>query len=626
MKNLKKIVIRLVCLMSLVVFSHTLQATTINVTMPSPTLGHCQNLSALDTFVFHKPSNYGSTNWYCNYTLQITADTFMIVPATVGSFTIACAWNTYSETCILNVFTSVPSHPLITILSGGNYNAVHDTVRMCSTSVSMNTNVNSSNITSMQWLNPSGTVIATTANITITTPGRYIFLSSNACGTERDTIYFIALPYTLSIIGPADTTFCNTTVSLLLDPGPGWNYSWTGGIHTQTYSVTDTGTYTVQLSNACLTGSRTINVHRESYPIPAMNHMVGSSLCSDSIVTLNPAFGYHYNTYTWSTGSHNDSIQISGLTTGGGLFTVTVTQGVCSETAFDAYYVFYQPPMRPEICIVTVDSVTQKDMVVWTADAEPPTGSNSYSNTAFYYIYKDLDTLNAIGSVTANLSHVFVDTTSTPPFQSATYYIKAVDDCGFLSQKSFYHQTILLQTSQGSTPGQVNLAWNQYQDESGLFHLTSYDVYRGNSMGNLQYYRTVPAPVNPSIAVLVVDTVSSQQYYQIVATKSGGCDPTPHLKSLNNGIIRSNIKEGILNGISDISQPKFSIYPNPSPGIFHIEGTSKILQIKVFDNLGKLIYTSTSTTDIDLGQFDKGIYYALIQTSTGSTNRLLIKN
>ena len=627
-KNLKKIVIGFASLISLLVSSYTTQATVVNISMPGGVVYYCENLAAPDTFVFHKPLGFGSTMWYVGATLLGSGDSMIYVPSTVGSFAIASTWNGNGETCNLNIFNAVPPHPMIQITSGATFNSNHDTVRMCASSVSILANINGANLTYINWVGPSG-LIATTANTTITSPGTYILVCANTCGLTKDTLHFVNFPYVLPNIGSADTTFCNLPVNLLLNPGPGWNYTWTGGsftgLHTQTIqlSTNDTGTYSVQLSNMCMNGSRTIKVHRQVYPTPAMKHMVGAVLCADSVVTLNPASGYHYESYTWSTGAHTDSIQISGLTTGGGLFTVTVTQGVCSETAYDAYYQFYQPPQRPEICIVTVDSALQKNIVVWTTDAEPSSGSFIYSPTASYNIYKDNDTINPIGSIGVHDQHVYADTLSTPTLQSATYYVQAVDECDVKSQVSNYHQTILLQTSQGSLPGQVNLTWNQYQDQSGGLHISNYDIWRGSSMNSLSFYKNVSAPVNPNLSVMIVDTVSSQQYYLIVATKTGGCDPTAHfnivgLKGIEDGTIRSNVKEGTTTvGIQNINHPIFSVYPNPVNDKIFIKSQTTVT-VKLMDITGKiLLNTQLQNGSIDVSEYPVGLYLVQLQSVNG---------
>ncbi|MEI6673421.1 MAG: T9SS type A sorting domain-containing protein [bacterium] len=625
MKTFKNFLIGLVGLIGLLFVVYPTQANKIHIQLPSINQNYCENLSLPDTFIVHKPLAFGVTNWYINSIPTISGDTIVYMPTTTGVIDISSTWNSNWEGFLLNIYSAPPSHVLFQINNGGTFSTNHDTVWRCSPTLNMTASGGTVGYAYRLWTGPGFT--STSTQVALTASGLYIHERGNSCGVTRDSFQLVGLPNVLPTLGPLDTTFCNVTVNLTLDPGPGWHYAWTGGSTSQTLSVTDTGTYTVNLQNACLTGSKTIHIHRQVYPIPSMNHMVGPPLCADSIVTLDPSPGYTYDSYTWSTGAHTSSIQISGLTTGGGMFTVTVTKGACTATAYDGFYQFYQPPTKPEICIVTVDSVTQKNMVVWTKDAEPVVGSTTYSPVASYNIYRD-GGVTSIGTVNVHTQHTFVDMSSNPPLQSATYRIVAVDECGVESSKSLYHQTILLQTSQGSNPGQVNLTWNQYQDESGNSHIPDYDIYRGSSMNTLAFYKNVPAPTNPNLPVLIVDTVSSQQYYQIVANKPGGCDPTPNAKGSSNpkslfATVRSNIKQGTSVGIYEPNIPNFSLYPNPSTGIYHIEGVT-ISRVEIMDALGKVIFTTNNQT-IDLGSFASGIYYARIYVNGGSTNRKLIK-
>ena len=59
------------------------------------------------------------------------------------------------------------------------------------------------------------------------------------------------------------------------------------------------------------------------------------------------------------------------------------------------------------------------------------------------------------------------------------------------------------------------------------------------------------------------------------------------------------------------------IFPNPSSGIFQIEG--EVSSIDIFDNLGRLVLSSKNHNKINLTGFGQGIYYAKIQTKCGKT-------
>ncbi len=84
-------------------------------------------------------------------------------------------------------------------------------------------------------------------------------------------------------------------------------------------------------------------------------------------------------------------------------------------------------------------------------------------------------------------------------------------------------------------------------------------------------------------------------------------------------------------GINEFATQKeeAGIYPNPSSGLFTITSNSTIKKIEVFNLIGEVIYQSflnTKQSTIDLGGFDKGIYFVQLQTEKGSMNRKIVLN
>ena len=77
-----------------------------------------------------------------------------------------------------------------------------------------------------------------------------------------------------------------------------------------------------------------------------------------------------------------------------------------------------------------------------------------------------------------------------------------------------------------------------------------------------------------------------------------------------------------------------NIYPNPSRNIFNISFKSNIIQnfrIRILNLLGKEVYLENKlkfigeyTRQINLENFDKGIYFLEIKNNTGITNKKLI--
>jgi len=616
---MKKFKILFVVLISLLfgLSSKVIKADTIYVQMPGGTQNFCQS-SGFDVFVFYKPIGFGSTLWYVGSISQGSGDSLVFLPTSFGTFSISCTWNGNAESCNLNLFSQPPSHPQFEVLGGGHINTTRDTVWMCNNSVTVADNLNSLECTYWQWTGPS--FFSNTSPVNLSNPGVYVFESGNPCGVTRDTFVVVKLPNVIPIWH--DTSFCNIPVALTLDPGPGWfSHTWSTGDTTATLIVSQSGTYTVQLSNVCISGSSSITVYHENYPTPNLFQYETLPQCADAVITLDPAPGHYYTTYYWSTGETTPSIQVGGPS---GAYFVTVTQGTCTAIAY-CNLDFYNTPVKPEICVVTVDLTLNKNEIVWTAASEPMNGNPAYSKVASYNIYKatGINTWNLIGNVLATQEHIFVDVNSSPPTQSALYKISMVDTCGAEGPKSYYHKTILLAVTQGANPGEIPLLWSPYTDESGAFQVDKYYIYRGDSPFTLVLYDSVPG-YNTSY----VDTgVYTQKYYQIAISKIGGCDPSPAfskgVKSVITGSF-SNIIHNIVSGFSsNVSLLSISLYPNPSNGIFHIEGMP-VSHVEIMDALGRVVTTYSSSV-IDLSAFGGGVYYARIFTPQGSTIKKLIK-
>jgi hypothetical protein len=86
-------------------------------------------------------------------------------------------------------------------------------------------------------------------------------------------------------------------------------------------------------------------------------------------------------------------------------------------------------------------------------------------------------------------------------------------------------------------------------------------------------------------------------------------------------------------GINEIERAKenICIYPNPNSGKFTVTSNSIIQSIVIFNINGKLIYSDSGfiqqkQKEIDLSNYDKGVYLLKIQTGTGiETKKLLIQ-
>jgi hypothetical protein len=71
-------------------------------------------------------------------------------------------------------------------------------------------------------------------------------------------------------------------------------------------------------------------------------------------------------------------------------------------------------------------------------------------------------------------------------------------------------------------------------------------------------------------------------------------------------------------GISEMEKENyFSVFPNPSNGKFYIEskiGIKSDLEIKIYNSLGEILFTTKFKNEIDLTSFSNGIYFIEVNT------------
>jgi hypothetical protein len=81
-------------------------------------------------------------------------------------------------------------------------------------------------------------------------------------------------------------------------------------------------------------------------------------------------------------------------------------------------------------------------------------------------------------------------------------------------------------------------------------------------------------------------------------------------------------------GIYSLTGADIRIYPNPSQGVFNVDGISSETEIMVFDAFGSLIYSKITHKPmaINLSAHPSGIYFIQIQTLNGTQYQKIIIN
>lgn len=141
----------------------------------------------------------------------------------------------------------------------------------------------------------------TARSIVVRTTGNYwcVVTDANGCSNRSDTVKVNVFPSALPIVtisGPL--TFCEGGSVTLTAPAGFNGYLWSNGATTQSVTVTESGSYTVSVSdgNGCTGTSTEVDVTVYAKPTPTLT-VVNGTFCSGDSATVSAPAGYV--NYTW---------------------------------------------------------------------------------------------------------------------------------------------------------------------------------------------------------------------------------------------------------------------------------------------------------------------------------------
>ena len=410
--------------------------------------------------------------------------------------------------------------------------------------------------------------------------------------------------YNIQVI--ANTVYCaGDTVKLVAQTSTsGVNYQWTNnsqnivGATNDTLIITQSGTYQLLMTfGSCAVLSSVYPITFNPKPSPPQIQSAGwNNLCATQQVTLSTTTTY--NSYLWSNGQTSATINVN-------------QSGNYSVIGFNAFGCGASSSITPislslapsyNICMVTVDSATSSNKVVWEKPSKRGVDS--------FYILKESNVLNVynnIGRVGVNDSSIYVDLNSVPQQHADRYEIAVKDSCGNISLPSAPHKTMHLTINQG-LGGVWNLIWTPYEGMS----FNTYDIYRANSAGQYQLIGSVSAAntsftdINPPSFVL---------NYKVAITHPGGCSPSS--KGSNQSYMQTSsniVTVDNSNGLGELSGINLNVYPNPNDGYFNVSFTDKVYRkIELLNVLGQVIYSiNTDETKVVINKAEnsiaKGVY------------------
>ncbi len=353
----------------------------------------------------------------------------------------------------------------------------------------------------------------TTQDIDSLGEGIYELTVTDALGCVAAASYAITSPYPMastSVVSDATCGVSDGSAVVVVSGGTlPYTYNWQGGGTDQIKSGLTAGIYSVTVTdnNGCVIVAPIIvnNVGGPTVVLLSTTSTDCNNLTVGAIDII-ASGGTSPYTYLWS--NTDTTEDISGLTIG--QYTVTITDAAGCVAALVADIEDSRPTVQ-DICVVTVDSISGRNLVVWEKTAG--------LGIDYFNIYKEgtqSGIYQLIGSRPFDSLSEYHDSLSNPALRSWRYRISAVDSCGQESDLSSIHKTLHL-TINLALGGGNNLIWDGY---SGL-PISSYVIYSGPAPDTL----TAITVVSGSIFTYTHGSPPAGTLHYVVAAQHpfGGC-------------------------------------------------------------------------------------------------------
>jgi Secretion system C-terminal sorting domain/Lamin Tail Domain/PKD domain len=246
-------------------------------------------------------------------------------------------WSNGSTSPFLTVFSSGVFAVMVTLNDCSSFDTVSVTI-MQTPIVNLGADISSCDPVILNAGNPGASYLWSTYDTTQTikadTSGTYWVVADNNGCRNSDTVQVEILPSPIVNLGN-DTTVCG---QIILNAGnPGATYAWNTGSMQQSITVSNSGTYSVTVTQNRCTASDTIQVTVN--PLPTVDLGPDFQACNFAILNAgNPGAAYQ-----WSTGEATQTIQVNQS----GAYYVTVTVNGCSQS--DSIQVIINPTLNVQL-------------------------------------------------------------------------------------------------------------------------------------------------------------------------------------------------------------------------------------------------------------------------------------
>ncbi|MFN5182484.1 MAG: T9SS type A sorting domain-containing protein [Bacteroidota bacterium] len=471
---------------------------------------------------------------------------------------------------------------------------------------------------------------ATTPTVSNLTAGVYDVVVTDASGCVVNASYNITEPSAVSVgIGCISATCGTSNGSISATPTGGtlpYTYLWSANANSQTTPTAtnlSAGIYSVQVTDnaGCIgTGSGPVATTNAGPAITSVVTPAGGcgNLAGGSIdVTLNGGVG-PYN-FLWSNGATNEDI--SGLSPGSYVLVATGSNGCSTADTIDV--VNASGNTNPEICIVTVDSFTNTNKVIW----EKPGSANGIQEYKIYREGSALNVYNLIKTLPFDSLSEYTDPVANPAVRAWRYKITYKDSCGVETVLSPNHKTIHLAVNVGISNTR-NLAWDDYEGFPFLtFNIWRYHASTGwvkldSLPSNLHSYTDLNPPGGGTLD------------YAIEVVRPNSCNSTRGVINTTRSNVR-NIVAPLSTGINELSMSGVRIYPNPTQNLINMDITTNQnskMSVSLLDVRGREIMRShrvltsgKNTETFNISEIESGVYFVCVQVDDKIIRTKIVK-
>ena len=270
--------------------------------------------------------------------------------------------------------------------------------------------INLSGGTYYHWMPQTGIISATgpdssSVSVTLTSTTTYTVTGYSAEGCSATTSFTVTVnPNPVAVITPSGNTVFCVGGSVDLTASPAGTYVWSDSETLQTIHVTQSGTFTVTVtdSSGCTGVSAPQSVTVNPLPTATITPNGPVAFCQGGQVILTAAGG---TGFLWSNSSISSSVTVNAS----GTFTVTVTDNNnCSNTASQAVTVYPLP-----VAVITPDgplAFCQGGQVILTASggtsylwSDASTSANLTVNTSGTYTVTVTDANSCTGNTSSSV-------------------------------------------------------------------------------------------------------------------------------------------------------------------------------------------------------------------------------